>query len=75
MAVKTLTLQKIYISNKRCSFELCVHQIILKNVSWFPQKNLKQKVFSTFIIIKSIINNCGLIIIVNNQTLNLCTDF
>jgi len=38
MTVKTvIMLQKISISNKYCSFELSVHQRILKKL-WFPQK-------------------------------------
>jgi len=36
----------ISISNKLCSFELSIHQRILKNVSWFPQKCLAEKLFS-----------------------------
>ncbi len=46
-----IMLQKISISNKSCSFEFSIHQIILKNkmFSLFPQKQAAQ-LLSTLII-------------------------
>lgn len=37
---------KFYIANKCCSSELSIHQIILKEVSLFPQKK-KKKILSS----------------------------
>ncbi len=46
-------LQKIWISNKHF-FNLSIHQKILKNVSWFPQKYEATQLFSALIIIRNV---------------------
>ncbi len=45
-------LQNISISNKCCSFELSVHQRILKNK--ISNKNMKPQLFSALIIIRNV---------------------
>ncbi len=47
------TLQNISITNKHCSFELSIHQIILKKNDQFPQFEAAQ-LFSTLIIIRNV---------------------
>ncbi len=50
-----ITLQKISISNKCCSFEIFIHLWILKNkVYQFPQKYCAAQLFSTLIIIRNV---------------------
>ncbi len=54
MTIKSfIMLQNNYNSNKCCSFELSIHQTILKinNILWFPQKYESAQLFSTLIII------------------------
>ncbi len=53
VTVKTFIINKISLSNKCCSFELSIHQKILKqNVSLFPHE--AAQLFSTLIIIRNV---------------------
>ncbi len=47
-------LQNISISNKWCSFELSIHQIMKNTMYQFPQKYSAAQLFSTLIAIKNI---------------------
>ncbi len=56
VTVKTfIMLQKTCISNKCCSFELSVHQMIKKNVSCFSKNITQQKRFSSIRIIRAML--------------------
>ncbi len=60
-------LQKISISNKCSSFDLFIHQYILKMFDDF-HKNIKQQ--NSLLMVRTIVNNWFLIIDYNNYALN-----